>query len=100
MSPHEGLKVVQTTNKVFSELMEYQYYCLASTSQKHSARASDKLRGFGDKPELKLKKQKYDCSDEVLIFDFLRGLVREADLAAMSAVQMYLNIPVMWKKGA
>lgn len=50
------------------------------------------MRSFGDKLDVALKERRFDGSHGILIFDFLRILIREANLAGMSEAQFYLTI--------
>lgn len=48
--------------------------------------------------ELVLKDRKFDGTDGVLIFDFLRSLIREASFAGMRKAQLYLMLLRMLRK--
>lgn len=80
--------------------MSYRYYKLIHTFQKRSAYATRGIRSFGDKLDITLSERKFDGSDRVLLFDFLKSLVREAHLPSMSKAQLYLKLPRMLKKSA
>lgn len=53
------------------------------------------MRRFGDKLELTLKERDFDGSDEILVFESLRSLFREPDLAGMSEAPLYFTLPRM-----
>lgn len=97
---HKGLKSLKTTNKLFTDLLNYRFYRLNDTAKRRSARATGRVKRFGDKIELGPKDKRFDRSDGILVFDFLKSFIREAKLAAMSEAQLYLFPRIMLRTSA
>lgn len=98
--PHEDLKVPRATNELFAELIDYRHYRLSNTRQRSIAHARANIRSFCHKLDFTLKERKFDGSNGVLVFEFLRNLIRDANLAARGEAQLYLILPRMLKKAA
>lgn len=76
-------KLLRTTNTLLARLMDYRKYCLSNTNQRPTPHATGEVRSFGDKLKLTLKEPEFEGSDGIQVFDFLRSLARECELADM-----------------
>lgn len=73
---------------MFAEILNYRLYFLNDAAIRRSARETGRVKSFGAKFEMILKVRNFDGLDWVLIFAFLRNLIREANIAAMSEAQL------------
>lgn len=90
---HKGLKSLRSTNPLYKELLDYRFYRLDRTSHKRSSRQTGKVKGFVDRLRLSMKDILFSGDDAILIFEFLRRFVEEANTNNMNEAQAYLALP-------
>lgn len=97
---NEGFKVSRTIDKLPANFLNCRYYRLNDNAQRRSSRETSRTKSFKDKLELVLKDRRFDGTDGIFFFEFLRSLVREANVAAMSEAHLYLGLRRILKKSA
>ena len=83
---HPGLHVLRPSNPAFDRLMSYRYYRLRKTTHSRTARETGKVRDFIKRMDTSLRRHRFSGGDPVLILEFLRRFVQEADILGMSAL--------------
>lgn len=86
----EGLKTLKSKNNLFTDLLNCVFYRLNDTPQRRSERATGRVRSFCGKLEPVRMDKPFDGSDGILVFEFIKTLIREGSLDAMSEAQFYL----------
>lgn len=99
-TPHRVLEALRRRKTWFAQPTDYQHYRISETCRRRAVHAAGKIRSFAKKLELKLKERILDGLGGVSVFDFLRSLLRNEDLAGMREAQVYLTFPRMLKKAA
>lgn len=63
-------------------------------------KAKETWRRRSSEPHLKSRLPEYENSCGVVVFDFLRSLIGEPDLAAMREAEIYVTLPRMLNNSA
>ena len=93
---HGDLKPLRATNPLYAELLNYRHYRLEKRSRRssrHTAKARHQVKNM----EITLIPHRFTGGDPILILDFLRRFLGEAEQLSMSEDQAYIALPFFLK---
>ena len=96
---YEDLAPLKATNPLYAELLNYRHYRLKRTSRRRSkdtAKARHQVKNMG----LTLLPHRFTGENPIMVLDFLRRFVSEAEQLAMSEEQAYIALPFFLKGAA
>ena len=93
---HGNLKPLKATNPLYAELLNYRHYRLEKRSRRssrHTPKARHQVKNMG----LTMLPHRFTGEDPILVLDFLRRFIGEAEQLAMSEDQAYITLPFFLK---